>query len=96
MGKLLKVIASENFEKDPFQIQNRAFRLFRKYAQLSTPNDDSRGLTPQYPIQATLSESGLDFQELQEENFKLKRQMKVCTHIKVIMTEFNVLFLDNT
>ncbi|KAG1507973.1 hypothetical protein G6F46_008757 [Rhizopus delemar] len=85
MGKLLKVIASENFEKDPFQIQNRAFRLFRKYAQLSTPNDDSRGLTPQYPIQATLSESGLDFQELQEENFKLKRQMKTIheSHVRL-------------
>ncbi|KAG2205989.1 hypothetical protein INT47_005307, partial [Mucor saturninus] len=34
MGKLLKLIAQEEFEKDPYQIRNRAIRLFKRYAQL--------------------------------------------------------------
>lgn len=36
MGKLLKLIAQEEFEKDPYQIRNRAIRLFKRYAQLPT------------------------------------------------------------
>lgn len=79
MGKLLKVIASEKFEKDPFQIRTRAFRLFKKYAQLGI-----KGSTPQLPLPATIDEASYEvnednraIQELQEENLKLKRQIKV-------------------
>ncbi|ORE16389.1 P-loop containing nucleoside triphosphate hydrolase protein [Rhizopus microsporus] len=79
MGKLLKVIASEKFEKDPFQIRTRAFRLFKKYAQLGT-----KGSTPQSPLPATIDEANYEvnednrtIEELQEENLKLKRQIKV-------------------
>lgn len=36
MGKLLKLIAQEEFEKDPYQIRNRAVKLFKRYAQLPT------------------------------------------------------------
>ncbi|ORE02049.1 kinesin-domain-containing protein [Rhizopus microsporus var. microsporus] len=78
MGKLLKVIASEKFEKDPFQIRTRAFRLFKKYAQLG-----SKVSTPQSPLPTTIDEANYEvsednraIQELQEENLKLKRQIK--------------------
>ncbi|KAI8883579.1 kinesin-domain-containing protein [Backusella circina FSU 941] len=34
MGKLLKLIAQEDFESDPYQIKTRATNLFKRYARL--------------------------------------------------------------
>lgn len=35
MGRLLKLIAQQQFEKDPDNIQERSKRLFKRFAQLS-------------------------------------------------------------
>ncbi|CAO3698394.1 unnamed protein product [Rhizopus stolonifer] len=95
MGKLLKVIASEKFENDPFQIQSRAFRLFKKYAQLAASNDHNKESftqsTPPSPLlfPATLGETSFEhgnkLVELEEENFKLRRQIKSIheSHVKL-------------
>ncbi|KAI9281151.1 kinesin motor domain-containing protein [Sporodiniella umbellata] len=83
IGKLLKVIASEYFEKDPYNIQNRALRLFKKYAQLGTVNDNKETIQPIHQpssslTQASLQETGFDEnKDLQEENSKLRRRLRV-------------------
>ncbi|KAI8977948.1 kinesin motor domain-containing protein [Pilobolus umbonatus] len=46
MGKLLKLIAQEEFEKDPYEIRNRAIKLFKRYAQLVNHQNISSTLSP--------------------------------------------------
>ncbi|KAG1172817.1 hypothetical protein G6F70_006215 [Rhizopus microsporus] len=98
MGKLLKVIASEKFEKDPFQIRTRAFRLFKKYAQLGT-----KGSTPQSPLPATIDEANYEvnednrtIEELQEENLKLKRQIKSIEECHLKLSQITKDILNRT
>lgn len=37
MGRLIKLIAQKKFEQDPHNIQERAKKLFKRFAQLSIP-----------------------------------------------------------
>lgn len=97
MGKLLKLIAQEEFEKDPYQIRNRAVKLFKRYAQL--PNASSESTTTR--IAADLADDvqppgkafssmnldvntePMDIQSLRAENARLKQQIKVKFFKKV-------------
>ncbi|RCH88446.1 hypothetical protein CU098_007075 [Rhizopus stolonifer] len=66
MGKLLKLIAQEEFKSDPFYIKNRAIRLFKRYAQLPCPKQ------PLYD-----NESAND---LEAENVRLKQKIKLLQY----------------
>jgi ribosomal protein L11 len=89
MGKLLKLIAQEEFEKDPYQIRNRAVRLFKKYAQLPTsitstaktsiesPTEDHPPRSSFSSMTLTCAEGSTDVQTLKAENITLKQMIKV-------------------
>jgi hypothetical protein len=74
MGKLLKLIAQEEFEKDPFQIRSRAVRLFKRYAQLPTASDNN---PPRNAFSNMALADTTDIQGLRAENAKLKQKIKV-------------------
>lgn len=93
MGKLLKLIAQEEFEKDPYQIRNRAVRLFKKYAQLPTSTTVAKTsielqIEDHLPRSAFLSMTlndanvnmigSTDIETVKAENIKLKHMIKVC------------------
>ncbi|KAL9551919.1 hypothetical protein MBANPS3_004027 [Mucor bainieri] len=74
MGRLLKSIALEEFEKDPFQIKNRAMRLLQRYAQLPKAVGDS---PPKDAFSnMALEDPSTDIQGLRAENAKLKQRIK--------------------
>ncbi|KAK4519159.1 uncharacterized protein ATC70_009391 [Mucor velutinosus] len=74
MGRLLKSIALEEFEKDPFQIKNRAMRLLQRYAQLPKSVND---IPPKDAFSnMALEDSSTDIQDLRAENAKLKQRIK--------------------
>ncbi|GAN11456.1 kinesin-domain-containing protein [Mucor ambiguus] len=74
MGRLLKSIALEEFEKDPFQIKNRAMRLLQRYAQLPKAVHDS---PPKDAFSnMALEDPSTDIQGLRAENAKLKQRIK--------------------
>lgn len=75
MGRLLKSIALEEFEKDPFQIKMRAMRLLQRYAQL--PKAVSDGPPKDAFSNMALEDSSTDIQGLRAENAKLKQKIKV-------------------
>jgi hypothetical protein len=81
MGKLLKLIAQEDFEKDPYEIRNRAVRLFKKYAQLPFAKTSVESPTEDHPPRCAFSNmtlnSATDIQSLTAENAKLKQKIKV-------------------
>ncbi|GAA5799584.1 hypothetical protein HPULCUR_005000 [Helicostylum pulchrum] len=90
MGKLLKLIAQEEFEKDPYQIRNRAVKLFKRYAQLPTSIEKNGtessmmmdSVPHELPRQAFASmtintEESQDFHNLRAENAKLKQKIKL-------------------
>lgn len=97
MGKLLKLIAQEEFEKDPYQIRDRAIKLFKRYAQLphessTAPVTEVRDIPPlprkELSAMTINSEMELeeltDLQNLRAENAKLKQRLKVkynCLHV---------------
>lgn len=74
MGKLLKLIAQEEFERDPFQIRSRAVRLFKRYAQLPTASDNT---LPRNAFSNMALADTTDIQGLRAENAKLKQKIKV-------------------
>lgn len=74
MGKLLKLIAQEEFEKDPFQIRSRAVRLFKRYAQLPTDSDNN---PPRNAFSNMALADTTGIQDLRAENAKLKQKIKV-------------------
>ncbi|CAO3619289.1 unnamed protein product [Mucor fragilis] len=74
MGRLLKSIALEEFEKDPFQIKMRAMRLLQRYAQL--PKAVSDGPPKDAFSNMALEDSSTDIQGLRAENAKLKQKIK--------------------
>ncbi|KAG2237930.1 hypothetical protein INT48_002491, partial [Thamnidium elegans] len=88
MGKLLKLIAQEEFEKDPYQIRNRAVKLFKRYAQLPTTSiekneTESAMMTDNVPHElprqafASMTINTEDSQTLRIENAKLKQKIKL-------------------
>lgn len=90
MGKLLKLIAQEEFEKDPYQIRDRAIKLFKRYAQLphessTTPVTEVRDVLPlpRKELSAMTINSEMeveeltDLQNLRAENAKLKQRLKL-------------------
>lgn len=99
MGKLLKLIAQEEFEKDPFQIRNRAVKLFKRYAHLpdssiqqqkSQPSSiitDNNSVTHELPRFASMTlgntEESQDLQSLRAENTKLRQKIKVSFNIYI-------------
>lgn len=108
MGKLLKLIAQEEFEKDPYHIRNRAVKLFKRYAQLPTSIEknetESAMLTESVPHELprqafasmTIStEESQDFQSLRAENAKLKQKIKVSFFNKQHTTLFFFFFLPD-
>lgn len=74
MGKLLKLIAQEEFERDPYLIRNRALRLFKKYALL--PTNSNTPSSAQHAF-STMSISESDAYSLREENARLRQKIKV-------------------
>lgn len=91
MGKLLKLIAQEEFEKDPFKIRDRAVKLFKRYAQLPhaattvtempvvpqpPPRNEFSAMTIHPEIEKEVEEL-TDLQNLRAENVKLKQRLKV-------------------
>ncbi|KAI8390272.1 kinesin motor domain-containing protein [Blakeslea trispora] len=81
MGKLLKLIAQEEFEKDPYQIRDRAIRLFKRYAQL--PSLSHSPPPPPPPPLADPVSSCKDTSELDHvlaENARLKQRVKILCH----------------
>ncbi|CEP17237.1 hypothetical protein [Parasitella parasitica] len=76
MGKLLKLIAQEEFEKDPFQIKSRAMRLFKRYAQLPTSYESLSKNT----FSNMAEEDTTDIQGLIAENAKLKQRIKILNN----------------
>ncbi|KAL7332470.1 hypothetical protein PS15p_204512 [Mucor circinelloides] len=82
MGKLLKSIALEEFEKDPFQIRNRAMRLLQRYAQLPKAVNDN---PPKDAFSnMALEDSSTDIQGLRAENAKLKQRIKVTKRCRAV------------
>ena len=81
MGKLLKLIAQEEFEKDPYQIRNRAIRLFKRYAQLpsNTPSLSPSPITSPTPplIEPVSRKDTIDLDNVLAENARLKQRIKV-------------------
>ncbi|CAO3648624.1 unnamed protein product [Mucor hiemalis] len=87
MGKLLKLIAQEEFEKDPFKIRDRAVKLFKRYAQLphAATTVTEMPVVPQPPPRNEFSamtihpeiEELTDLQNLRAENVKLKQRLKL-------------------
>ncbi|KAI8359078.1 kinesin motor domain-containing protein [Choanephora cucurbitarum] len=84
MGKLLKLIAQEEFEKDPYQIRNRAIRLFKRYAQLpsNTPSLSPSPTTSPTPplIESVSRKDTIDLDNVLAENARLKQRIKVLCH----------------
>lgn len=82
MGRLLKSIALEEFEKDPFQIKNRAMRLLQRYAQLPKAVNDS---PPKDAFSnMALEDPSTDIQGLIAENAKLKQRIKVMSKCRAV------------
>ncbi|KAI8636332.1 kinesin motor domain-containing protein [Parasitella parasitica] len=76
MGKLLKLIAQEEFEKDSFQIKSRAMRLFKRYAQLPTSFES----LPKNALPSMAVEDTTDIQDLIAENARLKQRIKILNN----------------
>lgn len=87
MGKLLKLIAQEEFEKDPYQIRNRAIRLFKRYAQLpaaaAAANPIAMTDKEHEPPRKEFSAMTFD-EDLRAENEKLRNTIQVRIDIFVI------------
>ncbi|KAI7900885.1 kinesin motor domain-containing protein [Cokeromyces recurvatus] len=73
MGKLLKLIIQEDFEKDPYQIRNRAIQLFKRYSQLMD-------LPAELPLKNEFS--NLNLQEENEQKFQDATTMTDITDIE--------------
>ncbi|KAI9485316.1 MAG: P-loop containing nucleoside triphosphate hydrolase protein [Benjaminiella poitrasii] len=92
MGKLLKLIIQEEFEKDPYQIRNRAIQLFKRYAQLTSTMDIESPLRDQSPLKSVFSSLNLQEEEEEEEKERMKdaTTMTDRTDIEEILKTENI------
>jgi hypothetical protein len=60
MGKLLKLIAQEDFESDPYQIKLRATNLFKRYARLPAAKNTTSAVPQESFSNMSLGDSDED------------------------------------
>jgi hypothetical protein len=93
MGKVIKMIAQKNFNKDVMHVKQRSVKLLKHYAKLSLPIlAPSKGRESMVVLSVTaghqeelITEMRQALTTLQDENNKLKHKLKV-TSIKSITT----------